>query len=487
MELRELGPQDLDLLFYHLLRCQDVLTAALSRVTLEHFNPVAERHFKLLWAIVADYYKQHQALLSESAIVAEVQHRARLNSMEIDATVVRATYDKIQLYYRGWNGQPFVIPYVLELLNGFIFHRQYKDRMTQAISGPVVQEGMLAELLRDYRSRQVTHGNVLEPFTGTTNWLETEPRQPCGVIFLDLMLNGGMRPKEAYGFIAPVGGGKTTLSNQLAISQAKRGRHIYVFSYEQPLDPDYFTPVYACAMRVSKDVLAKYRKPDDMPKELRDKWEEARAAIQHYLHFVDMSGCTEIPAGSGGVDELESMLNGFAGQTPVHGFVVDWFWEMIGKCAASRGVEDTGIRNFAQGELSRLKMLAGKLGCWCWINQQLEAAKGHRRQVQSWNAAAELKSFANNLNFCFVMGALDTQQIAEIKSAKARGARVTQKVVRLIGDQATFVPLGDDMIMDERTGQYTERQSLNKVPAPNELPAAPPSAEAGPGEGGLQV
>lgn len=464
-DFRRPSEQDMELLMYHLVRVPEVIQAALRVLKLENFTPIVERKERLLWAISRDYFTEYKSPIPEQVMLAEIQKRTK-GSTEFDNETVQGVYQKVYLYFQAWEGkiEPCA-PYVIGVLNAFLYFKNVYDQLELHFKSGTSNPEMINSILERSKEAEVTAPMVVEPFAlDSEDDFNTTPRVPTGVYHVDMLLDGGARPGEAYGFIAPSGGGKTTQSNQMACEYAARGNHVFVFTYEQPPDNDYMLPVRVFASRIPRSRMKEIRKLEDFTSEEKNRFLQAKQDIDRYLHFVDFSGCGgNAQAGSGGADEVERVLEGYRKQGIKPGaFIIDWFWPMVLRTTPE--MEEGARRAFAKNQVLQFKQLAGKMKCWCWINQQLTSAEAGKKKTPEWNAAAELKSFAEYLDFCFVLGRLDSQHIGNFKSSKARGAAVLEKPVRLNGELARFDAVENEMEYCNRTNRWLPKDEMNKIP-----------------------
>ncbi len=124
--------------------------------------------------------------------------------------------------------------------------------------------------------------------------VEQVARVLSGIDFLDVRVGGGrgLVQSAAMGLVAPGGGGKTTLGNQIVIAQAMMGRPSIMAIAEQGMDADYRRNVLACTLRVSTNVLLDHG--DDVIKAAmamnldRDITLDRLKKLQDNVKFVDL-------------------------------------------------------------------------------------------------------------------------------------------------------------------------------------------------------
>ena len=308
-DYRRPSEQDIELLMCHLIRSPEVIQAALPVLRLEAFAPIVERVEQLLWAISSQYYVQYHAMIPEPVLVSEIQKRT-VGSSLFDNETIQDMYNRVYKYFNAWRDTPLCAQYVIDVLNAYLYFKHVYDELELSFKTGTSNPEMINAILERSKQVEVTAPLVVEPFAlDMPDNLEITPRFPTGVFFLDELLDGGSRAGEAYGFIAPVGGGKTTLSNQLAIEYASRGHHVFVFTYEQPINNDYLYPVRVYASRIPRDRMKNVKRVEDFTDDEKRRFFKAKELINRYLHFVDFSGCGDNPgAGAGGVNEIERVL-----------------------------------------------------------------------------------------------------------------------------------------------------------------------------------
>lgn len=467
---------ELDILMVHLVRSMPVLTLAVGKLKINDFDEVTERGHQLIWGIVMDFYSDHKVLIPESILHAEI------DSWTVNSPGYFTEEMKVALHgqVRGIFAVPqhdMIDSYALNVLSSLLFQRRVEPQLAAAIQQRGDVKAMLNKIQTETTACEVSRAGFIEPFADTSEpALAITPKQSTGIPFMDALLNGGVKPKETYGLIAPSSGGKTTLSNQLAIAYASQGLHTYVFSYEEAVDDDYLIPVYACAARIPRQKLEKGIKSlDELDQVERDGFLNARKLLKSHLHYVDMSG--KYKNGNGGVEEIDSYLtvardSGKAASC----YIVDWFLPLLKRrqptweLARGQHWED---RSFAQTLIDQLKQLSTRHCCWGWINHQTAPAQSTKTRVLEWTDAAEFKSFSWYLNACFALSTLDNNNIGSLKISKSRRTEKTHQVVRLDGTYATFVAMGPDYSWNSKERGYCKPGDEKKVPGANEPPKNP--------------
>jgi hypothetical protein len=403
------------------------------------------------------------------------------------------------LFSHPLDPKDLVPAWALDTMHSFLYQRRVSAEIVKKVEQFGTQmPDFLPEWSTIKTAAAVHQSATIEPFGGDEDaYLGTRPRTPTGVGFVDTLLGGGTREEEMYGFIAPSGGGKTSLAHQLSISCAKQNqflpegtpkRHIFVFSYEEsPMTNEYMIPVNSCATGMPRDLFDKDKERvlADMTEEQREIYRKSRAEIGPYLHYVDMSGSKD-SSGRGGAHEIDSYLIEYQnrGISPF-GIIIDWMWPMFQRYYADYEVEREKMlqeRGLCQQLMDEVKRVCERRGCWAWVNHQLApSAVNKRGKAADWTDASELKSFAWLVNVCFTLGALDGNKIGHFNCSKNRSNKTSKVAVQLKGEISTFVPLGGDWKWSARAKGFVKEGEENKVPdvraAGGAADASPPSSE----------
>ena len=466
---KEVTYDELCILMTHLVRCEEVLQAAMGRVRDEDFS-AAELPFRLLWQITRDFYRAHRRMPPQEYLRVQVQTACSKSPTLNQAPTIESILKMVDFMF-VW--KELIPTYAQDVLWSFLWQRQVGSKILAAAEKGYCDEPMWNEIAASARAATVDMAPDIMPFSIEDGLkVGVPPRNETGVQFLDLMLNGGTRPGELHGFLAVSGGGKTTISHQLGIHCALKKQHAIIMSYEQPVDHEYFVPVYACATKILREKWERITSPDKIADVLtveeQDIFHSRCENINKYLHYVDMSG-TNDRAGYGGVTEIDAKLE-FLKQkigAPIHMFVVDWFWPLVLRHYDTAPVsfgKKLDIRVYAQGVTDELKRVAGHHMAWCWLTHQLAPKEGQKKRHMSFEDAAELKSFAWFMNGCFCLSKFDKAGIASLDFSKARNQKTSTKLLQLQGDIATFKEISNDMQFDKAEGCYVNTDEANIVP-----------------------
>lgn len=468
---------DLDMLIVYSLRVESVMLEVFHKMKFEDFTGAYEKPHTLLFVIAKDFYTEHKQRIPFSLLADQAEARMAGQPDFMHPSSRQAVYDLI-VKIAEYKEADFVPSYGMQLLSMFLYNRRVgqklammRDKQNQGFM-PTKEEidGLKAEADHSTVAAIEIHSPFLNPEDAD---YEMAPMEPTGVDFIDVMLGGGVQAGRLYGFIGPSGGGKTTLSNQLAVAYAMSGRQMLVLSYEEGVDAEYLCPIRANAARIPRDIIAKMRSINDLSPEHQVQYKRACDKIGRFLHFADMSGTNN--AGFGGAEEIEQLVIRYQSNgVKVGGIILDWFWLWVQRVYAvttfPRGQEQD-LRTFSQKLMDKVRAIARKYKLWIWVNQQTapsEVGKGSA----SWTDSAECKSFAWLVSFCFALNEMDADQIAELNLAKGRAARKVKQHIQLDGMHARFVSLSEDMEFDPRTKRHVRVGDEGKVPKEDKAPAS---------------
>lgn len=455
------------------------MQAAVVKLRTDDFDDSSELALKVIWHAASEIYKNFHIMPSKPILYAEIDKlRPNIPALLDDTlwtNVLWTVHNCIDP--EGYIKDRDLVPaYAIDTLRALLNERQVLAPLKQSF-----MEGSIsvAEIERRMQQAPKVGGSTMfTPFARESkiDVFGAAPREPTGVTFLDLMLSGGTRAGEVYGFIAPSGGGKTTFSNQIAVAVARQKQHAFVFSYEEAITPEYLVPVVANMANIDRTIIEKIKRAEDLDPDNRKKYEQAQDEIGPYLHFIDMSGKLGSNDGYGGAAQVESTLRDAAdsGLTP-RLFVIDWFWIMLKRfMATSKDVGRRDDRQIAQEQLDLVKQLTGRIGtCWGWVNQQMAPAEAGKANMQKrkheQQAAAEFKSFSWFLNGCLTLTTLDeNSNVGTLNYSKARSVRRGYQTIKLEGKFGRFAAEDPNLVWDVNRGTMVKPEDINKVPRDEE-------------------
>jgi hypothetical protein len=288
---------------------------------------------------------------------------------------------------------------------------------------------------------------------------------PFGIDWLDRMTEGGMAEGDAMLFIAPSGGGKTVFGTQVAWSKAKLLKHVCYLSYEQLIETDVAADImirfYAMATRRSKN---QFKNVDfrTLHPDIIAALNEMRQRYGRHTHTYDMSRADR---GFGGVDEIRSVLDAETrkGQRPEL-MIVDWVQTAVGRYMAAKQIKDAEMT-------TQMDIFARDFALMCRdekINgimlQQMDTENQAKKNIEPHHTlAAKCKSMGNYCRFAFGIARLNKDgfgRMTRTKGTSVGGDQNVETLVRLRGELNEFVDATQDVVYDDRSGEFVPRESV---------------------------
>jgi len=513
---RRMSTDEVEFLVVYLLRSAQVFGAARGLLTPAHFRD--DRHLGTLWEVARDLIETrgHERLTQDGLRGAI---RSHIES-EVD-TLSRRDIDQLLAGENGPLGAKMgFLPYAFEpareaeldgaeglaLLERFLEERKDTgDR--EAVAVPVSRASGRAHApdstWDDRDGAEADPGD----FSALVNPSRTVETFSTGCAIFDRSF-GGQAGGEVYGFIAPIGAGKTTVGNQLAVATARvlartaatgdEGLgHSYFFSYEDTLDRHALRSLYFAAeidrdglRGMTEDAMSRrgklktyeterYRRAGltdlaDLPGEC-ERLDAARADLNRNFHLVDFNSPTAKGQGHRGVTEIASYLER---EIKDHGrrpgmVVIDYCGKAVElECALFGGDLDRQFRGRVGAfPLQCRDLIARRFDVPVWINHQVRpgAIDQPANAELGDHDGAESRSFARDLNFLFAMAMPDPDHhIARLTVAKASRGRSggTSQLVRLDGPLGRIEPADKEFMFDPPSGRFVRHLAT----APSDVP-----------------
>ena len=345
---------------------------------------------------------------------------------------------------------------------------------------------------------------------------------PFGIPFLDYFIAGtGPASGDVVGHAAVRGGGKTTLSSQVAVAVAKREEEVhretgeplkivYIFNYEEVKDP--MTQMLVYVARVPRDTVDQYmvEMHDEMFSKGRDykayeltryrgmiaraeegkgpwplaEWERIQAAekfISSHIQLADFTGDDQDNSElSGkyvqGIKEYIQMHQDQIGNPGVAAVIIDY----AGSCvrvhvSKTPGLSDRNFRTLIDDlPLLAKREIANPMKCFVWVAQQLAAVEAGRKKGTrpDPNAFKDCKSFAENCVFTIVSGVPTDEGLAVFVQSKARrGGSRNDQVVRLNGEYSHWIEASKEYtVVRGQVMSRADAEYLNPANIPGAIP-----------------
>lgn len=332
-----------------------------------------------------------------------------------------------------------------------------------------------------------------------------------GFDFFDKYMSGGAAPGEGYGLMAPYGTCKTTLAVMQWCNAARqcyeqtlrddfdgrKGMTVLV-SYEAPLSPEiqhrsvmYQAEVNRYSLeKMGKDGLEALSNDLDNPlpyekkkfatqiadgvfKPERVRVEECLSWLDEHVHCIDMSGSDRenFPgAGYGGVQEIVNRIKlelrereSSGEKWYVKNVIIDYLGLMVDRDSTLRASDPVEDHKAYQAAVDKVVNLISKpFDCHSWILHQLSGVANatlNPTKVLHHTDAKGSKSFAENLDFCFVIGSLNADSLGQVSCTKHRRAGKYPPSVIQVHGEYNLVKAPENFQIDNK-GNIVDKDSM---------------------------
>lgn len=288
---------------------------------------------------------------------------------------------------------------------------------------------------------------------------------PTGVVFLDNLVGGGFRRNDSYGFLAPTGGGKTTLAGQMSVLAGLQGVKVALILTEQSVDePALIDRFWALVTGHKSDAFAQYDSEEDFPAHLvSEHHRQSRVALEKNVKLFDF---TKEP---GDLNDIRAIAAGAVDDFKPDIVILDW----AGKLATQ--MIEQGLK-VADNETNALKYIASGMND---IAKQENVATIVFHQLRSdcmsptveydHTDANNCKQFCHTLSYGVVIHPRDDNDILQIRTTKGRWSGRDSVVVKLRGAHADF---------QEVTGYMRGRGRWEKTADAGKMPTEKPKVNS---------
>jgi len=323
-----------------------------------------------------------------------------------------------------------------------------------------------------------------------------------GLSFLDDFLAGGHCAGEVYGILAPYGTCKTTIAAMLCCNEARNaqasrleaietgnervGLSVLV-SYEAPKSPELQHRFLMYMGQIQRGSLASMDQTgisslsgddgnplsyeqkrfaqqisDGMFRTEQQRVMEVVSVMNDHSLVLDMTGGDPAfrRAGGGGLKEIAARIKAELSHRSrsstkeyyIENIVVDYVGAMVKRQLSAVGADTSDLRHkITETPLMAANLLAKPFKCPVWLVHQLsgQANSSFKPGARLHHTdSAESKSFAENLDFAFVIGNLNDKNQGQISCTKhRRSSSKPAKVIEVDGDFNT-VTARDDLYID---------------------------------------
>lgn len=427
-----MSEQELELLLAHLIRCPEVIIAALDKLNPELFSGPYEVPYRLMWMLAQDYYITHRETMSKLYMVPQLKSRV---AMAPELLQFAQKLDDLVNWIYSAEISDFNASAGKNLLQQFLDERVFKAAVATNTFDP---SSTLEALSKIFSTTRVNNNNVVNVFDFTNpdmNEMQT-PSRATGCTVFDRLTDGGWRPRHMTGILAPFGGGKTLLTLDLAVNTAKQKVNVLVCQYEQNVMQSIRPRVWSNATQIPTKVFAE-NKLNQLDKAILQKLSDV-SGIGQFLHFVDLS---TPPAGVGGAMEIENIVIDMQSRgCKPDMIIIDWLGLLVRHYLMAKNLPfETHAYSCFDEMIARLRKIANTYNSEVVITHQLNAtagAKGAGSRASMYDSA-NYKAFAAVMDTCIMISKHTDDGFALIYSDKNRGAR-DECVVKVRGDICKF-------------------------------------------------
>jgi len=528
-------------LFATLIRREPAFLPA--RVSLDDDKIAAnDAAYRVVWECVCSYYDETARLPQRHTLQNLLSRRAAESPELLDERQAKTVRDFLAFAFSVTEEQ-LNLSDAASLLSKYLEDRiadglrvrlssytpvDFRELLQQATTNVEMATAMAAEQLD-------------EPFP--EGWHTAEDAviemRDTGVEFLNRMFSnpevdapGGHGCTEIFGFLAPFGAGKTTISTRLTVKSAEIAymnwraaqeageefpfRVSYHFTWEEPLTTLRIRALSVLAevpkarlvrALTARDLYGNLSTSDNLQEYEQRRWasvlrlgaavpgeservQRATRILNTTWRVIDFTAQTEGSGGAGGVPEVAARIRSHQqqlarehdGPVGVQMALADYAGEAVTRQINAKGLDMTAyMRVFLKQWPGQMKsQVAVPFNCPCWVIHQLntEANSLAPGVVPKYTAAAEARSFAENLDFCVMLGTKDTNSRMVCVCNKARReAPQPAIVVRLAGAMQDIVDESRDYRLHaHQIVSRAESESVQGVASPL---AAPPDPTGG--------
>lgn len=418
-------------------------TAVVSLGEYSLFDPVTDRAAAFLWEVIKQLYKLNSIPPTETFLRAELEQRLQIqgdNALRHELGQLLA-----KLYSLDGSDLPPQLGQVL-----------LEDAMVQAAKISWVEQIRQTQTLGDLKTQAkrltndlnqtgIRRSAQIKPLFNLESLLKARERTGFEVPFWDAC-GGCYAPGERHGLLGPTGGGKTVLAVSVLCGQAKAGRHVAMFTYEQPAEGDVTERI--CTHMADEPIGVFRDKPyGELPPEVKLKLTRASALLGQYVSLFDL---TQDGHGFGGAGEVtghcDQMIK--AGEKP--GLVIiDWFGAMVDRNAIGddRVVLETRYRTLAPRLIDELGIYGRETGISFLILHQLSTKACERKPgiKPQKTDAHEMKSFPFMMDTCSCIGTMNkAEKVCWFVPDKSRRSDAPDTIIKLLGEHQRFIDVQDD-------------------------------------------
>jgi RecA/RadA recombinase len=506
-------PRAIEFMLMHVMRDRATFEMARSHLTPEMLNRPHEAPYRHIWQAAVRYYHAHSRVPQYewlcTSTLDSLSAEPALQDKKIGGKFLDVAVELLQwIYNQKTNPDDALEPWAAqEIMRALLIERGPEDDMRRAFTTSMGRQvHNLPKLVQRAQERiqdisalgqaPIRQDNMPMKWAGIVR-----PRWPTGVEFVDRILGGGCSPGWVNVLIGPTGGGKTTLSMQIACEIARteykrklgnmsNGLSVY-FSYEDSSlilrsrasiysarvsaetfkgVEDGVEPEFSGIGRLKtyeQKFYAGHEHANERLGEL-ERMEQVRPWVNHHLVLV---GNDEGSHGNGHIPEITAKLHAIQNEygMPIKAVFIDWAGALVQNyLQRTLGQYDGGQMSLnLQTLTNRAKQeVAMPFDCVVWLPHQLKgtltnmapAKMPHHSQGQ-W-----CSTFADHAWYAFVLGVKDEEHnVCQFGATKTRhSASTPPTILRVDGALGRMTEVANHYEVDPITKRLTPKSEASK-------------------------
>ena len=501
-----MSESDKEMLLAVLVRNKAVFESFRDELLPEHFTE-PEQVYALIWSLARNFDKEHSGLIDRQLMMTEISS-AIMNNPNL---ITEEEQDEAEILVdqmfddEYWEGNivdsDHYNKWGMKAAKRFLSER-LASRVQESVrgSGHVVFDvpEMLTHALEEAQ-RIESIGAVSDANMFPLGWDKAGGIciTKTGMKYFDDFLNGGSAPGEVYGLMGPFGSCKTTLAVAITGWAARRafirttkkdtwdGRIgvAFLVSYEARLVDELRIRTLSFAADIHRESLEQmgkkglgslsttgkmkdYEKGEFQlvtkdkvmePQGERKRAKNAQVMLNKHMRVLDMTGYDDASRGAGGgyipeiASKIKAELRRLGPNHYVESVVVDYVGLMAKRHLAATERDENGLRHLVSGAPSQLRnQIADYFDCPVWAIHQLSGKANEKGPGASYSYtdASESKSFAENVDFNFIVGKPTLDGRCQLVCDKHRRNKGMPPVVLQIDGKMSDVLLASEYIVD---------------------------------------
>ena len=388
-----------------------------------------------VFAIALRYWESYKTLVGSDAAIMEFTalHTQLVQQFGEMAPQHQAELGHLGAFVLKPLDPGFEIRPVTDMITA-IYRQTVANQVIQQATNEALLSGNYGELIRQTSAMNVASGSVREP-VDILSKRNARPAQviPSGIEFFDAMLGGGFRAGNAYGVLAPSGGGKTTLAAQVSTSMAAQGRTVALVCTEQSADePEFIDRFWSLVTRRPTTDFDGHDDDTKFPIELvNDNDRAVGEIVRKNILFYDFS------KQPGDMDEIRAIAAGISGRKPDI-ILIDWAGSFAKQLILAKHPLADNETNALKHIADECALVSREFGIPVVVFHQLRPDCNNPMQKYEHTDANMCKQFFFNLSYGIVIHPRDENDVLVIRTTKGRWLGRSDQMAVLRGALSRF-------------------------------------------------